>query len=251
MARSELEAALADGSSPAHVKRLLAAELARSQAELDHKRSGYEEPVTVAFAAGLAVAPVDAGPDPGGPRARRIADAAAAALREVGDGELAQGEHDGFLALALGDADPELAALAFDEAVEAVDRLRAQALIVPGAVLDVTDLRPVRERTDDGFVIAHDDPDPARRVARRILQRLNGMGKWGGYHTEFAHLARGFHGNEAALALQVGEALLAAELLTQKPSVGQRHVSLNSRRAGEIHRLIEDGELPAGLRLPA
>ena len=42
----------------------------------------------------------------------------------------------------------------------------------------------------------HDDPDPARRVARRILQRLDGMGKWGGYHTEFAHLARGFAGND-------------------------------------------------------
>ena len=33
-------------------------------------------------------------------------------------------------------------------------------------------------------------PRPARRVARRILQRLDGMGKWGGYHTDFAHLAR-------------------------------------------------------------
>ena len=46
----------------------------------------------------------------------------------------------------------------------------------------------------------HEDPDPGRRVARRILQRLNGMGKWGGYHTDFAHLARGFAGNDRALA---------------------------------------------------
>ena len=60
------------------------------------------------------------------------------------------------------------------------------------------------------FSRPHDDPDPARRVARRILQRLDGMGKWGGYHTEFAHLARGFAGNERALAEAVGEALLAA-----------------------------------------
>ena len=56
----------------------------------------------------------------------------------------------------------------------------------------------------------HEDPDPARRVARRILQRLDGMGKWGGYHTDFAHLARGFAGNDRALAQEVGEALLAA-----------------------------------------
>ena len=65
------------------------------------------------------------------------------------------------------------------------------------------------------------------------------MGKWGGYHTEFAHLARGFAGNDRALAEAVGEALLAAGLLAEKPSVGQRHVFLNPRRAGDIHALIE------------
>jgi hypothetical protein len=100
------------------------------------------------------------------------------------------------------------------------------------------------------FSRPHDDPDPARRAARRILQRLDGMGKWGGYHTEFAHLARGFAGNERALAESVGEALLASGLLAEKPSVGQRHVFLNPRRAGDIHALIERGEAPAGLKLP-
>jgi hypothetical protein len=97
----------------------------------------------------------------------------------------------------------------------------------------------------------HEDPDPARRVARRILQRLDGMGKWGGYHTDFAHLARGFAGNDRALAQDVGEALLEAGLLAEKPSVGQRHVFLNPRRAAEIRRLIDDGTLPPGMRLPS
>ena len=87
----------------------------------------------------------------------------------------------------------------------------------------------------------HEDPDTARRVARRILQRLDGMGKWGGYHTDFAHLARGFAGNERALAQEVGEALLEAGLLAEKPSVGQRHVFLNPRRAAEIRKLIDEG----------
>ena len=72
----------------------------------------------------------------------------------------------------------------------------------------------------------------------------------GGYHTEFAHLARGFAGNERALAQEVGEALLAAGLLSEKPSVGQRHVFLNPRRAADIHRLIERGEAPPDLILP-
>jgi hypothetical protein len=96
----------------------------------------------------------------------------------------------------------------------------------------------------------HDDPQPARRIARRILQRLNGMGKWGGYHTDFRHLSRGFAGNERALADEVGEALVAAGLLAEKPSVGQRHVFLNPRRAADIHALIERGAVPPDLRLP-
>ena len=57
-------------------------------------------------------------------------------------------------------------------------------------------------------------------------------------------------GNERALADDVGEALLAAGLLAEKPSVGQRHVFLNPRRAGDIHALIERGEAPGDLRLP-
>ena len=76
------------------------------------------------------------------------------------------------------------------------------------------------------------------------------MGKWGGYHTDFAHLARGFAGNERALAQEVGEALLESGLLAEKPSVGQRHVFLNPRRAAEIRTLIDEGELPVGMRCP-
>jgi hypothetical protein len=184
------------------------------------------------------------------------------------------------------DEDAELAVLAFEEQVAGVDRLRARALVVPGHVLGgVRDLRPPigaahplrvaeavarlggrpaqpasGEEHEDAVLALlgsggvairpHDDPDPARRVARRILQRLAGMGKWGGYHTEFAHLARGFAGNERALAEEVGEALLRAGLLAEKPSVGQRHVFLNPRRAGEIHALVERGAVPAGLVLP-
>jgi hypothetical protein len=167
-----------------------------------------------------------------------------------------------------------------------IDRLRARAHLVPGHVLDeAADLRPpigathplrvaeavtrlggspLDEETVESLeqqllhvlepsgavARAHEDADPARRVARRILQRLDGMGKWGSYHTAFDHLARGFAGHERALAYEVGEALLDAGLLEQKPSVGQRHVFLSPRRSGDIRRLIDDGELPAGLTLP-
>ena len=199
---------------------------------------------------------------------------------------LLAGAHDGFLALAYPAADPRWAAdyarEALDDSAREIDRLRARAYVLPGHVFDVTDLRPAigathplrvaeavtrlggspldedsLERLEPellrllepagGVARAHDDPDPRRRVMRRILQRLDGMGKWGGYHTAFDHLARGFAGNERALAYEVGEELLAAGLLEQKPSVGQRHVFLSTRRAGEIRRLIDDGVLPPGL----
>jgi hypothetical protein len=192
----------------------------------------------------------------------------------------------GFLALAYPAqaVDPELVPLAFEDHAARLDRLRARAHALPAGVLDVPDLRPPLarplrvaealarlggrpedERSAEEFedalqalfdagattVRPHEDPDPGRRVARRILQRLDGMGKWGGYHTEFAHLARGFAGHERALAGEVGEALLSAGMLAEKPSVGQRHVYLNPRRAAEIRRMIETGELPAGMRLPS
>jgi hypothetical protein len=182
----------------------------------------------------------------------------------------------------------ELLPLAFEDRLERIDRLRARALAVPAALLDdggqclrepigaghplrvaeavarlggePSDPRSVDEHEEAVLALLtagipdatrpHEDPDDARRVARRILQRLDGMGKWGGYHTDFAHLARGFAGNERALAQEVGEALIASGLLDEKPSVGQRHVFLNPRRAGDIHALIERGETPRELKLP-
>lgn len=184
-----------------------------------------------------------------------------------------------------GDA-PELAALHFEEQTAGMDRLRTAAYALPAHVLDgATDLRaprgedhPLRVaevvarmggrpadpasvdaledavlaivRPPSSVIRPHDDPDPARRMARRILQRLSGMGKWGGYHTDFQHLSRGFEGNERALAGKVGERLLEAGLLCEKRSVGQRHVFLNPRRAGDIHRLVDEGAVPGDLRLP-
>jgi hypothetical protein len=181
----------------------------------------------------------------------------------------------------------ELASLAFDDHASGLDRLRSRAVAAPARLLEGPELREpigahhplriaeavarlggrpedprsVEEHEEavlalleaDGTrpVRPHEDPDAARRIARRILQRLNGMGKWGGYHTDFAHLARGFAGNERALAQDVGEALLEAGLLAEKPSVGQRHVFLNPRRAAEIRKLIDHGALPPGMRLPS
>jgi hypothetical protein len=175
----------------------------------------------------------------------------------------------------------ELLPLSLDEQAAHLDRMEPIALVVPPGSLDDTepiaadwlaraelvarlDGYPSASRLDpavisalesyrgllhtdlpvEGESSAHDDPSPERRVLRRILRRLDGMGKYGGYHTEFSHLARGFPGHERALALEAGEALLRAGILAEKPSVGQRHVSLVAARTEDIKRLIAGSEVP-------
>jgi|SRR5687767_4891449 len=307
-----LTAAGGAGASREHSARLRALTiqaLIHGERELALPRSGYRQPVLVVFAAGqnslLAVCPAalelraDAHAAP--ERAWLVVAAAVGALvgasalappGDAGDLRLGAGRFERWLTLSLAvRADQtgegaELAALGFDERVGGVDRLRARAALVPGHVLDVSDVRapigdthplriaeavarlggePMSEKSVDAHEAmvlallqppadaarAHDDPDPVRRIARRILQRLDGMGKWGGYHTEFAHLSRGFAPDQRAMASQVGERLLQAGLLVEKTSVGQRHVYLNPRRSGDVRRLVAAGQMPTGLTLPA
>ena len=302
----------APAAATARLRVLLLQSLHASQIELDKSRSGYETPVTVAMAPVdghlLAVAPAQAAlradTAVGGERSWLLVAATVAALvmltgsgrpRAARDLCVRAGIFGGeFLVLAMpvdvnGTEDlDEFVPLAFEEHAGDIDRLRARALALPGAVLEglpaqlrdpIGGAHPLRIAeavarlgghparpasiqeheeavllllASDGAaaVRPHEEPDPARRIARRILQRLDGMGKWGGYHTEFAHLSRGFARDQRALAQSVGEALLAAGLLAEKPSVGQRHVFLNPRRAAEIRALIDTGREPPGLGLP-
>jgi hypothetical protein len=303
--------AAAPAAATARLRELLGVALAHGREELGRSRSGYGEPVEVAFAADgnrlLAATPADAAlradPQAAGERAWLLVAATVAALVELAepgaparaqDLAIAAGELPGghlVLAYPAPAVDPgtleELAPLAFDEHAGAIDRLRACAFAVPARLLGEIDAKapigaghPLRiaeavarlgghpasasdVEAHEEAVLAllerdgaahptrpHEDPDPAARVARRILQRLDGMGKWGGYHTDFAHLPRGFAGNDRALASGVGEALLDAGLLAEKPSVGQRHVFLNPRRAADIHRYVDEGTPPPGMRLP-
>ncbi len=306
-ALAEAGGAAAPAAATAHLRSALLAALRQGRSELGLKRSGRHAPVEVAIgqeggrllAATPAGAALRADPEQAAEREWLLVAAVIGALVELAEPGapadaaglgVAAGDLDGFLVVALPAPDPidlDLVPLAFEEQAAGIDRLRAQAHAIPGALLaDVAlrepigaghplriaeavarlDGRPADERSvedheeavyallepGEGRRIApHEDPDPAKRVARRILQRLNGMGKWGGYHTDFAHLARGFAGNDRQLAQSVGEALLADGLLAEKPSVGQRHVFLNPRRAADIHRLIETGAAPPGLKLPA
>ena len=100
-----------------------------------------------------------------------------------------------------------------------------------------------RERREEVSFAIEDDSCPRRRHARRVLRRLLHKGKIGRqYHTEFDHLARGVPPESRADALQIGEALIRAAFLGEKPSVGQRHVYLRREALPAIHALIERGE---------
>jgi hypothetical protein len=99
------------------------------------------------------------------------------------------------------------------------------------------------ERPEEPSFAIEDDACPRRRHARRVLRRLLHKRKIGAqYHTEFDHLARGAPQEDRADALQIGEALIRAGLLGEKPSVGQRHVFLRREALPAIHALIDRGE---------
>ncbi|GEM_PF-494167 len=96
---------------------------------------------------------------------------------------------------------------------------------------------------DSPSLAVQDDPCPRRRHARTVLRRLLRMGKVGvQYHTEFDHLYRGAAPEDRRDALEVGEALVRAGLLGEKPSVGQRHVYLRREALPDIHALIDRGQ---------
>src|SRR5918912_2259676 len=120
----------------AQLRSLLADELVHGRAELSLARSGRERAVLVAFAADGALLAVTPAPsalraDPQAAEERTWLPVAAAvgARVEIAAGPLRAGDFDGNLVLAVDAAsateeDAELAALAFEEQVGVVDRLR-------------------------------------------------------------------------------------------------------------------------------
>ncbi len=96
---------------------------------------------------------------------------------------------------------------------------------------------------DEPSLAVEDDPDHLRRIARRLVRRLLHKGKIGpGYHTAFDHIAHGVSPADRADAYRVGEALVRAGFLGEKPSVGQRHVYLRREALPDIHAFITSGE---------
>jgi hypothetical protein len=172
------------------LRTLLAGELQRGAHELTQKRSGYPDAVTVAIAAHdgrlLAAAPVSpslrADPAAVPDRGWLLVAALVGALVEAGaePAPLAGSVLGGLLlSLPAPGADHELAALAalaFEEQVASVDRLRARALVVPADALPQDDApRPPIGATHQLVVAAQvaalgghpADPAPPRSTRTR------------------------------------------------------------------------------------
>src|SRR3954454_1259691 len=151
-ALAEAGGAAAPPEQQARLRALLDKELQRGLQELAQKRSGYGDPMTVAIADAfdqglLAAAPVPAAlradPEVVDERAWLLVAAAAGALVAAGDDPLTAGALHDHLLLRAPAGDAELAAVAFEENVARVDRLRTRAVLVPAAVLKPTsELRP-------------------------------------------------------------------------------------------------------------
>src|SRR3954454_10561020 len=122
--------------APARLRALVDAELQRGVSELRNKRAGVPDPILVAIATGehglTAVAPVPAtlraDPQEVDERSWLLVAGLAGALVTAGAHHLQTGDLDGHLVLAGVGSDAELAALAFDENTDRIDRLRTRAL---------------------------------------------------------------------------------------------------------------------------
>jgi hypothetical protein len=155
-ALSEAGGAGAPQTALAGLRHALKAALAHGEQELGRSRSGYPDPVCVAFASSdahlLAALPLPeafrADPDAAPDRALLLAAAVVAVLLDLADDagpggpSLRAAQLDGFLVLGQpaprldpGDLD-ELVPLCLDERVGRVDRLRARGLAVPAGLLE-------------------------------------------------------------------------------------------------------------------
>jgi hypothetical protein len=100
-------------------------------------------------------------------------------------------------------------------------------------------------------VPAEDESDPERRsrVVRRILEKLNKMGRYWPARTEKRSTARGFDGSDVGLALRAADVLRDCGLLIEEAhGTHEPRVGLDGARRREIDDLIA-GRTPSNEEL--
>ena len=82
-------------------------------------------------------------------------------------------------------------------------------------------------------------------IRAAILFKLYNLGKWGGSHTAFENLKKGFKPQELGKkglrrVEDCAEDLIKEGLILSKPTGYGLHVSLNPRKHQEIYRVVQE-----------
>lgn len=77
-------------------------------------------------------------------------------------------------------------------------------------------------------------------VKAKILFKLARRRNWGGSHTAFDNLKKGFKPKDQEIVKEAAEELIKENLLFKKPTGYGLHVSLNHEKAAEIKAKIKE-----------
>ena len=77
-------------------------------------------------------------------------------------------------------------------------------------------------------------------IVRALIRKLLYMGKWGGNHTSFDNLPKGFQKHLRGAVKEAAKELIRRGLLLGKPTSYGLEVSLNVRMKKEIEELLQD-----------
>ncbi|HLC74849.1 MAG TPA: hypothetical protein VJH88_03255 [Candidatus Nanoarchaeia archaeon] len=80
-------------------------------------------------------------------------------------------------------------------------------------------------------------------IANILVRKLAYMGKWGGSHTSFDNLPKGFPGHLRGDVKKVAEQLIKENILLVKPTSYGREVSLNPASKAEIEEMINSSNM--------
>lgn len=80
--------------------------------------------------------------------------------------------------------------------------------------------------------------DHAEEIKAKLLFKLARRRNWGGSHTAFDNLKKGFKPKDHELVKEMTDELIREGLLLKKPTGYGLHVSLNHYRAQEIKEMI-------------
>ncbi len=78
----------------------------------------------------------------------------------------------------------------------------------------------------------------SEEIARALLRKLLYLGKWGGSHTSFGNLPKGFPKHLRGAVKKVAEDIIRAGVLLRKPTSYGAEISLNVGMKREIERIL-------------